>query len=85
MQCMICNTTNEHTLYSFPYYTFLWPEDGPHWPKHVVSIKSGYKDSCVLTYLPLPNYINTTGMMHLKKPDIFTICVDCRVCVSFSL
>ena len=22
----------------FPHYTFLWPEDGPQWPKHVVSL-----------------------------------------------
>jgi len=26
----------DHTRYSFPLYTFLWPEDGPQWPKHVV-------------------------------------------------
>ena len=34
----ICTTTNNHTLYSFPLYTFLWPEDGPKWPKHVVNL-----------------------------------------------
>jgi len=32
----IRTTTNDHALYSFPHYTFLWPEDGPQWPKHVV-------------------------------------------------
>ena len=26
----------DHTLYSFPLYTFLWTEDDPQWPKHVV-------------------------------------------------
>jgi len=40
----------DHTLYSFPLYTFLWPEDGPQWPKHVVSIINRIQDSCVLTY-----------------------------------
>jgi len=34
----ICTTTNDLTLYSFPLYTFLCPEDGPQWPKHVVSL-----------------------------------------------
>ena len=34
----MCTTTNDLTLYSFPHYTFLWPEDGPKWPKHVVSL-----------------------------------------------
>ena len=30
---------------------FLWPEDGPQWPKHVVvSIINRIQDSCVLTY-----------------------------------
>ena len=28
---------NSHCII-FPHYTFLWPEDGPHWPKHVVSL-----------------------------------------------
>ena len=58
----------DHTLYSFPLYTFLWPEDGPRWPKHVViSIINRIQDRCVLTY-PTPSLIayNTTGMMHLK-------------------
>ena len=22
----------------FPHYTFLWPEDGPEWPKHVIRL-----------------------------------------------
>ena len=34
----ICTTTNELILYSFPHYIFLWPEVGPQWPKHVVSL-----------------------------------------------
>ena len=34
----ICTTTNDLTLYSFPHYKLLWPEDGPQWPKHVFSI-----------------------------------------------
>jgi len=35
----------------FPLYIFLWPEDGPQWPKHVVvSIIIRIQDSCVLTY-----------------------------------
>ena len=40
----------DHTLYSFPLYTFLLPEDGPQWPKHVVSLINRIQDSCVLTY-----------------------------------
>ena len=58
----------DHTVYSFPLYTFLWPEDGPQWPKHVVvSIINRIKDSCILTY-PTPSLIayNTTGMMHVN-------------------
>ena len=52
----ICTTTNALILNSFPHYIFLWPEDGPQWPKHVVaSIINRIKDSCVLTYPPLPN------------------------------
>jgi len=57
----------DHTLYSFPLYTFLWPEDGPQWPKYVVvGIINRIQDSCVLMY-PTPSLIayNTTGMMHL--------------------
>ena len=42
-------------------YTFLWPGDGPQWPKHVVSIINRIQDSCVLTYLPLPNCIKHSG------------------------
>ena len=34
----ICTTTNALILYSFPHYIFLWPDDGPQWPKHVVSL-----------------------------------------------
>jgi len=45
----------DHTLYSFPPYTFLWPEDGPQWPKYVVvSTINRIQDSCVLTY-PTPS------------------------------
>ena len=41
----------------FPLYTFLWPEDGPQWPKHVVvSIINRIQDSCVLTY-PTPSLV----------------------------
>jgi len=32
----IYTTTNDRTLYSFPHYTLLWPEDGPQWLKNVV-------------------------------------------------
>ena len=40
----------DHTLYSFPLYIFLWPEDGLQWSKHVVvSIINRIQDSCVLT------------------------------------
>ena len=48
----ICTTTNALILYSFPHYIFLWPEDGPQWAKHVVSLIKTYKGSCVLTYVP---------------------------------
>ena len=42
----------DHTVYSFLLYTFLWHEDGPQWPKHVVvsSITYRIRDSCVVTY-----------------------------------
>ena len=44
-----------HTLYSFPLYTFLWAEDGPKWPKHVVVIIiNRIQDNCVLMY-PTPS------------------------------
>jgi len=59
----------DHTLYSFPLYTFLWPEDSPQWPKHVVvSIINRIQESCVLTY-PTPSIIayNTAGMMQLNS------------------
>ena len=54
-------------MFSFPLYIFLWPEDGPQWPKHVVSTINKIQDSCVLTY-PTPSLIayNTTGMMDQK-------------------
>jgi len=58
----------DHTVDSFPLYTFLWPEDGPQWPKHVVvSTINRIQDSCVLTY-PTPSLITyrTTGKMNLK-------------------
>jgi len=51
--CMIMHLYYDHTLDSFPLYTFLWPEYGPQWPKHVVvSIINKIQDSCVLTYPP---------------------------------
>ena len=38
------------TVYSFTIYTFLWPEDGPQWPKNVVvSIINRIRYSCVVT------------------------------------
>ena len=41
----ICTTTL--ILYSFPHYIFLWPEDGPQWPKHVVNlIKQTQRQLC---------------------------------------
>ena len=58
----------DHTLYSFPLYKFLWPEEGQHWPKHVViSIINKIQDSCVLTY-PAPSLIayDTTAMINLN-------------------
>jgi len=58
----------DHTLCSSPLYTFLCPEDGPQWPKHVVvSIINRTQDSCVLTY-PTPSLIasNTKGMVRLQ-------------------
>jgi len=56
-----------HTVYSFPPYTFLWSEEGPQWPKHVViSIINRIQESCVLTYPTLSLIAkNTTGMMQL--------------------
>jgi len=48
--------------------TFLSPEDGPQWPKHVVARTTNrIQDSRFLTY-PTPSLItyNTTGMMHLN-------------------
>ena len=57
----------DHTLYSFPLYTFLWPEDSPQWPKHVVaSVINRIKDSCVWCTYPFLNTQHTTGIMHLK-------------------
>jgi len=48
-------------------YTFLWPEDGPQLPKHVVRMINRIQDCCVLTF-PTPSLIayNATGIMHLK-------------------
>jgi len=49
---------HDHTLYSFPLCTFLWPEDDPQWPKHVaVSTINRIHDSCVLTYPQPPPLI----------------------------
>ena len=65
-----------HTLYSFPLYTFLWPEDGPQWPKHVVSIINRTQDSCVLTY-PTPSlrelfcFVMPENVSHLKRAISF--------------
>jgi len=43
----ICTTTNDLTCLVFLHYTFLWPKDGPQWPKHVVSlIKQIQRQSC---------------------------------------
>ena len=50
-QFTICTYTVIILCIVFPRYTFLWPEDGPHWPKHVVvSTINKIQDSCVLTY-----------------------------------
>jgi len=50
----ICTTTNALILYNFPHYIFLWPEDGPHWPKQVVVSIINKIQRCVLTY-PTPS------------------------------
>jgi len=50
-----------HTVYSLPLYTFLWPEDGQQWPKHVVVsiIKWEKRQFCFDVPHPLPeNEIN---------------------------
>jgi len=39
--------TNDLTLYSFPHYTFLCPEDGPQWPKYVVVSIINYTNTVV--------------------------------------
>ena len=60
-----------HTLYSFPLYIFLRPEDDPQWPKHVVvSVINRIQDSCVLSY-PTP-YIRYLGLSEkgYKRNDI---------------
>ena len=60
----------DHTLYGFPLYIFLWPEDDPQWPKHVVvNLIKRTQDSCVLTY-PTPSL----------NPDS---CNDVFVCVGY--
>jgi len=48
----------DHTVYSFPLYTFLWPEDGPQWPKHVVVsiINRVQRRLCFDVPYTLPNY-----------------------------
>ena len=49
-------------------FRFLWPKNGPQWPKHVVvSIINKIQDSCVLTY-PTHYLIaySTAGMIHLQ-------------------
>ena len=52
----ICTTPNDLTCIVFPHYTFLWPEDGPQWPKYVVSlIKQIQRLLCFDVYLPPPN------------------------------
>ena len=54
-------------LYSFPLYTFLWPENDPQWPKHVVvSIISRIQDSCVLTY-PTPSLLTAAKLANRSK------------------
>ena len=47
----------DHTVYSFPLYTHLWPEDGPQWPKHVVVsiINRVQRQVCFDVPHPLPN------------------------------
>jgi hypothetical protein len=55
----------DHALYSFPQYTFLWPEDSPQWPKHVViSIINRIQDNCVSTYPTILNF-RIVSNMHL--------------------
>jgi len=55
-----CTCTNDHTLYSFPHYKFLWPEDGPQWPKHVVaSIKNSIQRKLCFD-VPTPSYLHKT-------------------------
>jgi len=56
----------DHTVYSFHLYTVLWPEDGPQWPKHVVSTINRIQDSCVLTY-PTPSLNNHFLPQHKLK------------------
>ena len=51
----ICTYTMIILCIVFLLYTFLWPEDGPQWPKHVVvSTINRIKNRCVLTY-PTPS------------------------------
>jgi hypothetical protein len=65
----ICTTPKFLTLYSFPCYTFLWPEDGQQWPKNFVNITNRLHISCVLTYLPLltKRSISTFCMLHTYR------------------
>ena len=58
----------DHTVYSFHLYTFLWPEDGTQWPKHVVVsiMKQDTRQLCFDVSHPSLIAHNTTGKMHLK-------------------
>ena len=52
----ICTYTMTITVYSFPLYIFLCPEDGPQWSKHVVSIINRIqRQLCFDVPHPLPN------------------------------
>jgi len=51
----MCTTTNDLTCIVFPHYTFLWPEDGPQWPKHFVSLIKQTQRQLCFDYLPRPN------------------------------
>ena len=73
------------TCFGHYIYIFLWPENGPQWPKHVVSIISRIQESCVWTY-PTPSLIgyNTTGMIHLRSVH-FSKCQRTAVLVTRSI
>jgi len=59
VQFTICTYAMIILCIVFLLYTFLWPEDGPLWPNHVVSIINRIQDSCVLTY-PTPSQLLIT-------------------------